>query len=446
MWQKRLVALIILIAGLGVGYFLYQSETSANSHFPFTLGLDLAGGTHLVYRADVSEIPERDVADSMSALRSVIERRVNLFGVSEPIVQVEKGGFFAGVSEERLIIELPGVTDTAKAIELIGRTPVLEFKLLKEGMAPPSELSVLTPEGVDALFDATGLTGRYLKTASVGFGQGSAGLSNEPYVLLTFNSEGGDLFAQITREHTGEYLGIFLDGALMSVPVIREEITGGSATISGAFTPEEAKALAQNLNLGALPVPIELISTQTIGSTLGSSAVGQGVFAGAVGLIAVALFMLLWYRTPGVIAVIALAMYLAVMLAIFKLIPVTLTAAGVAGFILSLGMAVDANVLIFERMKEELKDGKAPQDAIKDGFARAWFSIRDGNASSIITAIILYWLGTSLVEGFALTFGIGVIMSMLTAIVVSRTLLYAVAPKSNRRLFRILFGSGVYFK
>jgi len=445
MWKFRLVAVLILLVGFGIGYFVFDSERDASSDFPFKLGLDLAGGTHLLYRADVSELAEEDVQDSMAALRDVIERRVNLFGVAEPIVQVERSGLLSGVREERLIVELPGVTDTEEAVRLIGETPLLEFKLVAEeyemlaGVATEDSIDLIPEEG----YLATGLTGRQLSGAQLEFGTGHTGLANEPVIVVNFNSEGAKLFEEITKENVGNYLAIFLDKVPISIPVIRSEISGGTAVISGNFAPDEARELARDLDFGALPVPIELLSTQTIGASLGEEALARGIQAGVWGLALVALFMVLWYRLPGLVAVVSLAIYLVVMLSIFKLVPVTLTAAGLAGFILSIGLAVDANVLIFERMKEELAGGKIVADAIRDGFARAWLSIRDGNLSSIITAVILFWFGTSIVEGFALVFGVGVIVSMLTAISITRTFLYALGSQSSRNVVRILFGSGV---
>ncbi len=250
------------------------------------------------------------------------------------------------------------------------------------------------------------------------------------------------MFADITKNNVGKSLAIFLDGAPISAPTIREEITGGIAQISGNFTPEEAKQLVGRLNSGALPVPISLVSTQTIGPTLGALAVDAGVKAALIGFLVIAIFLTLWYRLPGLIAVIALCLYVGIVLALFKLIPVTLTAAGIAGFIISIGMAVDANVLIFERIKEEIRNGRTLADAMHTGFARAWTSIRDSNKSSIITALILFWFGTSLIQGFALTFGIGVLASMLSAILISRLFLYALGIKKQNALTGFLFGSG----
>jgi preprotein translocase subunit SecD len=429
MLQKRLAALAVLIVGLGFGWFVYSSQVGGWR--PFKLGLDLSGGTHLVYRADTAALPGGDATGAMAALRDTIERRVNLFGVSEPIVQTEKGGL-TGSGEDRLIVELPGVTDTQKAIDLIGQTPVLDFRLLTTAAGTTT-----------AGFVETGLSGRYLDKAQLQFASGKSGtLSNEPTVVLTFNADGKALFAKLTSENVGKTIGIFLDGQPISTPVVQEAIVDGTAVITGSFTPDQARTLVRNLNYGALPVPIELISTQTIGSTLGDTAVQRGIDAGAWGVIFVALFMLLWYRLPGAIAAIALCVYIAAMLAIFKLIPVTLSAAGIAGFILSIGMAVDANVLIFERMKEEFASGKGTQDAIHEGFHRAWASIRDSNLSSIITSVILFWFGTSLVKGFALVLGIGVVISMLTAITASRSLLFALGLDRRHPIAKFLYGSG----
>ncbi|MFA6273386.1 MAG: protein translocase subunit SecD [Candidatus Paceibacterota bacterium] len=434
MFGQRIIALLVIIAAIGVGYFVYNTELG-NSDYAFKLGLDLNGGSHLVYQADVSEVADDDVASSMDALRNVIERRINLFGVSEPLVQTESAGLVAGKAiAQKLIVELPGVADVDKAIEMIGKTPLLEFKLVRED---PPAVGTTTPTVV---LTPTGLTGRLLKRASLEFDQNL----NEPQVLLNFTSEGKDLFAKITKENVGKVLGIFLDGQPLSLPVVREEIRDGSAVISGNFTPAEAKTLVRDLNYGALPVPIKLLSTQKIGASLGADAVKAGIKAGEISFLVIALFLILWYRLPGLIAIIALAIYIVLNLALFKLIPVTLTAAGITGFILSIGMAVDANILIFERLKEELRRGKTLTNAIHEGFARAWTSIRDSNFSSIITAVILFWFAsTSVIKGFALVFGIGVITSMLTAITVSRTLLFALGFKGENKITRFLFSCGI---
>ena len=437
MLKRRIAALVVLLLGAAVGWYVYSSQMSGSR--PFKLGLDLSGGTQLVYRADLSAIVGADVAESMSSLRDTIERRVNLFGVSEPIVQTQHAGTLAGQPEERLIVELPGVTDTQRAIELIGETPVLEFRLLK-GDSPNVEISSST---VNTLFEPAAITGKDLKSAQLQFNQSIGGVPNEPVVVLNFNSEGARIFADLTKNNVNRYFGIFLDGVPISIPVIREAIPDGTAVISGGFLADEAKELARNLNFGALPVPIELISTQTVSATLGDEAVQRGIMAGLWGVIAVAVFMIAWYRLPGFLATLALALYCLVVLALFQLIPVTLTAAGIAAFILSIGMAVDANILIFERTREELAGGKTAAEAIKEGFHRAWPSIRDSNISSMITAVILFWFGTSLIKGFALVFGLGVLVSMLTAITVSRTFLLALGVDAKSGLSRYFFGSGI---
>lgn len=438
MLRTRLTALIIFVLGAGLGWFVYDSQV--DGYRPFRLGLDLSGGTQLVYRADLSGIPAEDSSESMEALRDTIERRVNIFGVAEPLVQTERGGAITGQPEERLIVELPGVTDTEAAIAMIGQTPVLEFRLLKADAQAPPEGATL--ETIRDLFEPATVTGKHVARAQLQFGNGG-GLANEAVVVVNFNSEGAQLFADLTRENVGRPFGIFLDGSLISIPVIREAIPGGTAVISGNFTPNEARELVRNLNFGALPVPISLLSTQAVSGTLGAEAVSDGIVAGFWGLGAVALFMIIWFRLPGLLATIALVLYAVITLALFKLIPVTLTAAGIAAFILSIGMAVDANVLIFARMREEREKGKSLEEAVREGFARAWAAIRDSNISSMITAVILFWLGTSIVKGFALVFGLGVLVSMLTAITVSRTLLLAVTMKSDNRLYRALFRSGI---
>lgn len=443
MLKTRAIAVFVLIIAVAVGYFSYHSK-----RFPYRLGLDLNGGTHLVYQADISKLPASDVDVSMEALRNVIERRVNLFGVSEPIVQVEKGGILGSAeAAHKLIVELPGVTDVNEAVKSIGQTPVLDFRLVdvKKAQAVQNNKD-LKPEEKNAelakLFTPTGITGRMLEKAQVEFNSNTG----EPTVSLVFNAEGRDLFAKVTAENVGNIVGIFLDNNAISLPVIREEIRDGKAQISGAFDLNQAKQLVRDLNYGALPVPIELISTQTVGASLGQSALMGGIRSGVWAFIIIAIFLVLWYRLPGLVATLALGAYAAIMLALFKLIPVTLTAAGIAGFILSIGMAVDANILIFERMKEELARGKEVSDAMHEGFARAWFSIRDSNISSILTGAILYFFGsTSVVTGFALVFVIGVLVSMFTAITASRIFLYAIAPRRTTKLSTFLLSNGFGF-
>ena len=437
---QRIIAVLLLIAGILLGYFVYATEVNPGSRFQFKLGLDLAGGTLLTYRADISEVPPQEVPEALSALRDVVERRVNLFGVSEPLVQTERATVGEG-KEERLIVELPGVTDVDAAVKQLGETPLLEFKLLKiESLSATSTAS----STLEDMYEATGLTGRFLKNASLQFGQSSAGsLIQEPIVALQFIEEGSKLFADITKTHVVEFLAFFLDGVPISQPVIQSEITDGSAIITGAAGPEEAKELVRNLNFGALPVPIELVGAQSIGASLGEEMVSAGIMAGIGGLLILALFMIFWYRLPGVVATVVLTLYALITLAFFKLFGITITASGIAGFILSVGMAVDANILIFERMKEELASGKALPNAMEEAFSRAWLSIRDGNLTAIFTAIILFYTTTSLVKGFALTLALGVIVSMLTAVSITRVFMRAITPKTVTPKMKFLFGSGI---
>ena len=438
MFKRRFWAVILIVIAAAIGYFVY-STNNVDSTKKFKLGLDLNGGVELIYKADTSGVATADISTKMNSLKDLIEKRVNIFGVSEPIVQVEKVGIIGGESYQQLIVDLPGQTNIEQAIAQVGKTYVLDFRLLKKEVENSTSTEAVT--GAD--FVSTGLTGALLKKATLEFDQ----TTGAPAVSLQFNNEGSDLFAKVTKENVGRRLAIFLDGDMKSLPVIREEITGGQASISGGFTGsaglKEAKDLVSNLNLGALPIPIELISTQSIGASLGKEAVAASVFAGLWAFIVIAIFLIVWYRLPGLLAVISLSIYVAINLALFKLIPVTLTAAGIAGFILSLGMAVDANILIFERMKEELARGRVLADAIKEGFARAWLSIRDSNTSSIITAIILYaFSSTPVVKGFALVFGLGVLVSMFTAITASRTLLLAIKHDDVGKIMHFLFGSG----
>ena len=467
MWRKRFIAFMLLLAGAGIAYFIYAGEYKPQSvfaKFPFKYGLDIQGGTQLIYQADTSKVAPTELRATMAALRDVIERRVNLFGVSEPVVQTEEAGSIGGVQTERLLVELPGVTDIKKAVELIGQTPLLEFKvprpdgdektkiqaaytkaqeaLKAEGLSDEMKQQIIASDPLlqeDPEYVNTELNGSKLKKATVIFDS----RTNEPKVLLTFTDEGRQMFADMTKANIGKSIAIYLDGSPISTPVVREAILDGNAEISGSFNVQTARELVGRLNSGALPVPITLLSTETIGATLGEKALTSGVKAGVIGVLIVALFLLLWYRIPGIVATLALGIYIAIMLAIFKFIPVTLSAAGIAGFILSIGMAVDANILIFERMKEELKKGKDISEAMHDGFARAWLSIRDSNTSSMISAIILFWFGTSLVKGFALTLGIGVLVSMFSAITVTRTFLFALGTHGRGKVVRFLFGSGI---
>ena len=528
------LGIIILTALTGLVVYPKGPDIRIGKYFKevkFYLGLDLQGGSHLVYQADTSKIPAEDQASAVGGVRDVIERRVNIFGVSEPMIQTTKNA-----SIWRVIVELPGVKNINEAIKMIGQTPLLEFKegnpeaqreltpaekkemeeynkkakekideALKKVFVPAADFAQvakkysedseskdkggdlgwfeegqMVPEFEKAAFALargemttvpvesafgyhiikkiderekdnkkeikashilvktksrssfltsgdvwkyTGLTGKQLKKARVEFDQ----TTGVPRISLEFNSEGAKLFGEITTRNVGKPVAIFLDNQPISIPNVQEPIKEGKAVITGQFNLKEAKLLVQRLNAGALPVPINLIGQQNIGPSIGKIAVEKSFKACLIGFALIALFMILYYRLPGLLAVFALVIYGLITLALFKLIPVTLTLAGIAGFILSLGMAVDANILIFERMKEELRLGKSLVVAVEESSRRAWPSIRDGNVSSLITCFILYQFTTSMVRGFGLTLGIGVLVSMFSAIVVTRTFLRLVA-------------------
>ncbi len=408
--------------------FLNQKLPFSIPHFwnvPFKLGLDLQGGAHLLYQADLSNVDQADKTNAMAGLRDVIERRINYFGVKEPQVQVEG---------ERLVVELAGVMDVSQAIEMIGQTPLLQFKEPKENyeaIIQENQKTVQNATGtlVDP-FQETALTGQYLTKAEVSFDQ----TTYKPLVSLQFNDEGAKLFEELTARNIGKPLAIFVDQQLLSAPTVQDKIPGGKAQITGTFTVDEAKDLARNLNAGALPVPIKLISQQTVGPTLGQVSLEQSLRAGLFGFLAVILFMLVFYRIPGLLASVALAIYIVLVLAAFKLIGVTLTLAGIAGFILSIGMAVDANILIFARMREELKEGKDYSLALEESFRRAWPSIRDSNSNTLIVSAIFFAFGTSFVKGFAFTLILGVLLSMFSAIFITSNLLRLFKKKDGKKV------------
>jgi preprotein translocase subunit SecD len=387
--------------GFSLGSFNFKKDLELKQ------GLDLAGGTHLVFKAEMEKVAEEDRASALEAARDNIERRVNFFGVSEPLVQTSKVG-----EEYRLIVELPGIKEIDEAIDLIGQTAQLDFR---------------EQESTDsAVFVATGLTGEHLKRSQVQFDPNTG----QPNVGLEFNAEGADLFGEITTRNVGMIVGIFLDEQPISLPRVDEPITSGEAVIRGDFTLEEAKKLSIQLNAGALPVPIEVIEQRNVGATLGQESIERSIRAGLVGLLMVIGFMWALYGRLGFLADLGLIIYGLITLALYKLIPVTLTLPGMAGFILSVGMAVDANILIFERIKEEVRWGKKTREAMELGFGRAWDSIRDANICTLITCFILFnpfnwsFLNVSgMVRGFALTLGLGIFISLFTGIVVTRTLL-----------------------
>jgi len=372
------------------------------------LGLDLLGGTQLVYEANMADIPSGDRADALQGVRDVIERRVNPFGIAERLVQTTGGG-----RGGRIIVELPGIQNASEAIRLIGETPQLDFR--EEAPAPDGK--------EESAWKPTKLSGRHLKRADVTFHP----QTGAPEVSLIFDSEGGALFADITERNIGKRIAIFLDGIPITAPVVQDKITQGAAVITGTFTLPEAKQLATRLRAGALPVPISLESRTTIGPSLGKDSLGRSLLGGTLGILLVMAYMIVLYRFPGIIAAFALLLYAALNITAYKLLGVTMTLSGVAGFILSIGMAVDANILIFERLKEELRRGRTLLPAIAAAFREAWNSIRDSNVSSLITCVLLYALGSSIVRGFALTLGIGIVISMFSAITITLTLLRASA-------------------
>ena len=404
----------------GIDYFnnKFTFNLPRFPELPFKLGLDLQGGTHLIYEADLSGIEAKDYDSVMAGLRDVIERRVNLFGVREPIVQTEKTG-----NHYRLIIELAGINNVSDAINMIGQTPLLEFKEVKsnyEDILKNNEEVQKTGKGeLEDPFQSTPLNGRYLKSAQVDFNQ----VTGEPMVSIQFNDEGAKIFESLTEKNVKKPLAIYIDNNLISAPVVQEKIAGGRAQITGKFTVTEAQKLAQNLSAGALPVPIKIISQQTVGPTLGLASLEKSLKAGVVGFLAVVLFMIIFYRLSGLLSSISLLIYVALTLALFKIIPVTLTLSGVAGFILSIGVAVDANILIFARMREEWEEQEDFSIIVENSFNRAWPSIRDSNATHLVASLILFSLGTGFVKGFALTLGLGVLISMFSAIFVTRTFL-----------------------
>ena len=459
MAQKHYIFIGVVILAIFAGIFAYpnyfnkavdyvnQKMSWTLPHFwekNYSLGLDLQGGVTLVYQADLSTATSK--SEAMSGLRDVIERRVNMFGVSEPVVQIQ--------GEDRLLVELPGVTNVEQAIKMIGETPYLEFdeqrsaeettkitdkiKEVQAAQDAGGDITKIT-DWILALqnpyFKPTDLTGKYLKKATVVFDQ----TTYKPQIQLEFNDEGAKLFAEITARNVEKPLAIYLDNysiidttgdgkidnSDLYAPTVQSEITGGKAVItSPSMTTQTANSIASRLNSGALPVKIgSPISQETVGPTLGSTSLQKSLMAGIYGLLAVAVFMIVFYRLPGLLASIALLIYVAINLSIFKLIPVTLTMAGIGGFILSIGMAVDANILIFARMKEEIKQGKGLAQAIEEGFRRAWPSIRDSNFNSLIVCAILFMFATSFIKGFALTLALGIIISLFSAIFITRILL-----------------------
>ncbi len=395
--------------GFSLGWI---NSSVSKAPLAFKRGLDLQGGTSITLRANMQGIPSSQRQDALDLARTVIENRVNLYGVSEPVIQtvVTNGDY-------RIVVELPGVGDQ-QARQLVGTTAQLSFW----EQATSSALQV--PQGIPVsalgnLFKPTNLTGKDLSSSVVTFDPNTGA----PQVQLNFTPIGTKKFADITTRDVGKILAIVLDNQVVEAPRVNQAILNGNAVITGSFTTDQAKNLSIELQAGVLPVSLTTLATQTVGATLGQDALSKSIFAGILGFVVVVVFMVVLYGRLGVIASVALMLYTLLVLSLFKLIPVTLTLAGIAGFILSIGMAVDANILIFERMKEELRFQKPLSVAMELGFNRAWSSIRDSNISTLITSAVLFQFGTGIVRGFALTLAIGVLVSMFSAIVVTRTLI-----------------------
>jgi protein-export membrane protein SecD len=438
-----LIVLPVLVV-LPIEHPSWVESVVAHDLKDFKLGLDLQGGTQVLLEADLAE-GQTLSEGAMTAAKTIVENRVNGLGVAEAVVQAQ--------GENRLIVELPGVDNPDQAVETLRSTGQLEFidpagVPLSQGMVinttnHPSLASDLQaeiaagtalPEPIpypDQLFN-TVMTGDILRNVVATQDQ-----LNQWLINFELTGEGSDQFFDYTSTHIGQPLAIVLDGRVLSAPTINAAIRD-TGIIEGQFTGEEAESLAVQMRYGALPVPLRVIDIRTIGASLGQDSVQDSLRAGLLGILAVLLFMLLLYRFPGLLADFALVIYVLLNLALFKLIPVTLTLAGIAGFILSIGMAVDANILIFERMKEELRNGRSVRLAVETGFDRAWLAIRDGNLSTLISCAVLYWFGNtfgaSVVKGFAVTLSIGVILSMLTAVLITRTLMRVFLATGGRKL------------
>lgn len=395
-----------------------------NYHKEFELkrGLDIQGGIQIVLEADMSAIAQEDREEALASAREIILRRVDLYGLAEPTVKtlVKDGGY-------RIVVELPGIDNPEDALLLVGQTAQLEFQLVGiEQIEIPAEGDQEATSAAQAVLVPTGLSGAQLKRAVVQSDQNTG----EPLVAIEFNDEGRQLFADITTQHVGEQLAILIDGYPIMAPTIQDAIVTGQATITGGFTYEEAQNLKIQLNAGALPVPIKVLEQRNVNATLGKESVEKSMFAGVVGIALVMLFMILYYGTKGFIASIALMIYAVLTIAVYKVIGVTLTLPGIAGLLLSVGMAVDANILIFERMKEELRLNKPFNVALELGFGRAWDSIKDANLATIITSLILinpmefsFLNSGGMVRGFGITLLIGVLLSLFTGVLVTRTLM-----------------------
>jgi preprotein translocase subunit SecD len=444
--QIILLAVILALIVAGIWIMLPNNPGLFGKPIQLRLGLDLVGGVQALLEADLPA----DTAvsqESMTTARKIVENRVNGLGVTEAVVQ-EAG-------TRRLVVELPGETDPEKALSTIKQTGLLEFvdfsQLTQQEALALLQTTIQTDFGVSDQTQATdttsgenrifntAMTGDKLKTVNVVTTQ-----TGEPEVSFELTDEGAKIFSDFTSANVGNILAIVLDKQVISIPTINQAITDGQGVISGNFTIDTANQLALQLRYGSLPIPLKVATSQTIGPTLGQDSLQKSLIAGIIGVSIVILYMALYYRLPGLVADLALLVYALITLAIYKFIPVTLTLPGIAGFVLSIGVAVDANILIFERLKEELRAGKPLNQAIDAGWKRAWPSIRDSNISTLITCAILFWFGStfgaSIVKGFSLTLAIGVGVSMFTAIVVSRTFLHLILDQMKFAKHEKLFG------
>jgi len=423
------IILILLFVSFGVFIDIPQSPLWGQK-IKASLGLDLVGGTQLIYEADLSK--SVDKTKDLNNLSSVFRNRIDELGVAEPSIQTS--------GSNRIIVELPGIKNINEAVNRIGQTYDLVFMTETTDPSGIELKDYYDPNYTYPMkWQASDLTGRDLTKSEVTFqGNNSQQIQSEPVVSIRFNNAGKEKFAALTKANINKRLAIVLDNKIVSAPTVSTEIGSGEAIISGLSDIKEAQTLANRLNEGMLPVPATLVGQQNIGATLGINSVKSSIVAGMIGLFLVAVFMFFYYRTAGLVAIVALIFYSILTLATYKIIPVTLTLAGIAGFILSIGMAIDANILIFERMKEELRNGKDLNLSITDGFKRSWSSIRDSNFSSLITCTILYISsGSGPVRGFALTLGLGIIISMFTAITVTRTILLIISQTNMRKLIHV---------
>ncbi len=447
-----LIALVALYADLDIEHpdwveNLLFWQPAGRRDIALRLGLDLQGGLQVLLAADVPEGEQLDAA-SMETARRIVENRVNSLGLAEPIVQAQ--------GEHRIIVELPGIENPEQAVETVKGTALLEFVDAGYRPLPPGTVITTTlggpdmtpPETTDSLITPTQPTpppssgGIVYESILTGAGIKDVGLDrsqqNEYVIPFELNPDAAQIFAEYTASHVGQFLCLVLDKTVISCPTVRESIPSGRASISGDFTFDEARQLAIQLRYGALPVPLRVESFNRIGATLGAESVQKSTRAGVIGLVIVLLFMLIYYRLPGSLADLALIIYVLINFALYKLAPITLTLPGIAGFILSAGMAVDANILIFERMKEELRRGRGLRTAIEIGFSRAWPSIRDGQLSTLIICAILFFFGTnfgaSIVKGFAITLAIGTIVNVFTAVFATRTFVRQIAASAGQWL------------